>query len=127
MLYNLVISKKPGYCHARITGQNTVENVKGYLNELAQKCRDENCSYLLIEEQLDGPRLNSHKVYEIVSEGSAHTHGLFKAIAYVDVNAEGILMKFAENVATNRDLPVKVFQYVAEAEKWLIEKIRQSA
>jgi len=44
---------------------------------------------------------------------------MFEAIAYVDVNADGELMKFAETVAVNRSLPVVVFSSVSDAEKWL--------
>jgi hypothetical protein len=41
------------------------------------------------------------------------------SIAYVDVNAQGSLMKFAEDVAVNRGLRVRVFGTVADAERWL--------
>ena len=40
-------------------------------------------------------------------------------MAYVDVNATGDLMGFAENVAVNRAIPVRVFASVAAAEEWL--------
>jgi len=124
MTYRLTITNNGKYIHARVTGENTVENVKGYLEEIVHRCVEAKCPYILIEEMLEGPRFNSLKVYEIASEGSAHAHGLFKAIAYVDVNAEGVLMKFAENVAANRDLPVKVFSTVEKAEKWLTHKVK---
>jgi hypothetical protein len=42
-------------------------------------------------------------------------------MAYVDVNAAGTLMKFAENAAVNRGITVRVFATVADAEKWLLE------
>jgi hypothetical protein len=58
-------------------------------------------------------------VFQIASEGSSRARGCFEAIAYVDVNAEGELMKFAETVAVNRGLPVTVFSSVSDAEKWL--------
>lgn len=122
MSYNLTISKKHDYLHAKVTGQNTLENVERYLVEVLQKCKDANCPRVLIEEQLEGPRLDTVKVFEIASEGSVRSFGFFGAIAYVDINAEGELMQFAETVAVNRALPVKVFPTVAEAEKWLIEK-----
>ncbi len=44
---------------------------------------------------------------------------MFKAIAYVDANAEGTMMQFAETAAVNRMVPVAVFSTVVEAEKWL--------
>jgi hypothetical protein len=59
------------------------------------------------------------EVFRIAAQGSSRASGLFTAIAYVDVNAEGDLMKFAETVAVNRFLPLAVFSSVAEAEKWL--------
>jgi hypothetical protein len=63
-------------------------------------------------------------VFQIAAEGSGRAPGIFKAIAYVDVNAEGDLMKFAETVAVNRFLPVKLFSSVSDAEKWLLDEDR---
>ena len=121
MTYKLTFSKKHNYLHAKVTGQNSIENIQRYLEELAQICKDTKCLRLLIEEQLEGPRLDTLSVFEIAVEGSMRVHGLFTAIAYVDVNAEGELMQFAETVAVNRALPIRVFRTVAEAEKWLLE------
>ena len=45
--------------------------------------------------------------------------GQIEVIAYVDVNAEGDLMKFAEDVAVNRFLRVAVFSSVQDAELWM--------
>jgi len=59
-----------------------------------------------------------------VTEGSARNLGKFQAVAYVDVNAEGDLMKFAETVASNRGLPMMVFATVPEAESWISSKVR---
>jgi hypothetical protein len=43
----------------------------------------------------------------------------------VDVHAEGSLMQFAETVAVNRSLPVRVFATVVDAEEWLLEEARK--
>jgi len=48
-------------------------------------------------------------------------------MAYVDVNATGDLMGFAENVAVNRAVPVRVFASVAAAAEWLREVQPRSA
>ena len=74
---------------------------------------------MLIEERLEGPRLNTREVTEIASKESRSALGFFKAIAHVDINAEGDLMKFAENVAVNRAIPVRNFSTLAEARQWL--------
>lgn len=124
MSYQLTIIEKPTYLHAIVTGTNTIENVLGYLQELYRECQGRNCFNVLIEENLTGRRLETWDVYQIAAEGSAKTQGLFRSVAYVDVNATGELMKFAETVANNRGLPMTVFSTVAEAEKWLTGKLR---
>jgi hypothetical protein len=119
MSYKLTITQKPTYLHAIVTGMNSKENVAGYLEDIQRECTVRNCFRLLIEERLEGPRLRTMGVFQIASEASSRVQLQFEAIAYVDVNAEGDLMNFAETVAVNRGLPVKVFSCVSEAEKWL--------
>jgi hypothetical protein len=74
---------------------------------------------VLIEERLEGPRLSTLDVFQIAADGSSRAQGAFEAIAYVDVNADGDLMKFAETVAVNRSLPLMVFSSISDAEKWI--------
>lgn len=121
MTYALTIIQKPAYLHATITGTNSKENVVSYLSELLQECMARGTDQLLIEERLDGPRVSVADVFQIASKSSGPARGHFKKIAYIDVNAVGDLMKFAETVAVNRGLPVKVFASVLEADKWLQE------
>jgi hypothetical protein len=118
--YDLRIQSKSGYLHAVVTGRNTRENVAGYLAEILQECEARGCFRVLIEERLEGPRLGTLDVFFVVSEGSSRAFGKIRAIAYVDVYAKGDLMRFAETVAVNRAVPVRVFSTVAEAEGWLI-------
>ena len=119
MTYNLSFDKKPNYLHAIVTGQNSRENVKDYMAEIIRECKATNCHRLLIEERLEGSRLDTMTVFQLVSEGSAHAIGLFAAIAYVDVNADGDMMEFAETVGVNRSIPVNIFSTVPDAEQWL--------
>jgi hypothetical protein len=124
MTYNLTIKQMPTYLHAIITGQNTKENVAQYLENILHECFKVNCFNLLIEERLEGPRLDTLDVFEIASDGAGKARGKLGKIAYVDVCAEGDFMKFAENVAFNRGLRVSVFRTVAEAENWLLNTDR---
>ncbi len=124
MSYQIKIVEKPTYLHAVVTGPNTMENVVGYLQELRQECEARQCYNVLIEENLTGRRLETWDVYQIASEGATRNQGIFRAVAYVDLNAGGELMKFAETVANNRGVPLNVFATVAEAEKWLTGKSR---
>ena len=119
MTYKVIFTEKPTFLRAVVTGVNSKENVKEYLTDIMRECEARGCFKVLIEERLDGPRLGTPDVIEIASEGSGRALGLFKAIAYVDVNAEGGLMTFAGTVASKRGLPVRTFPTTAEAEAWL--------
>jgi hypothetical protein len=118
--FSLEINEKATYLHAVVTGKNSKENVLNYLKEVLRECAARNISKVLIEERLEGPRLGTLDVFSVSSEGASKALGKLKAMAYVDINAEGNLMKFAETVAVNRGLPVRVFSTVTEAEKWLL-------
>ena len=61
-------------------------------------------------------------MFKVVSKRAEKSRGSFLTIAYVDVNAEGDLMGFAETVAKNRGSRMKVFGTVAEAEEWLARR-----
>jgi hypothetical protein len=124
MPYQLEIIEKPNYLHAVVTGKNTVENVVSYLKDLLKECEARRCFNVLIEERLEGRRLETWDVYQIASDNSTLARGFFKNIAYVDINAGGELMKFAETVANNRGVPMMLFPTVAEAAAWLATKSR---
>jgi hypothetical protein len=120
MTYKLAIKQEPSYLHVTVTGVNSWENVQSYLAEIMRECMARRTYRVLIEERLEGPRLGTMDVYQIAAEGADRAKGLFEAIAYVDANARGDQMKFAETVAVNRGLPVTVFGSVDEARDWLL-------
>jgi hypothetical protein len=119
MNYALAIEAKDGYLHAIATGQNSRDNVLRYMEDLLRECDARDCWYVLLEERLEGPRLGTLDVFEIASQRGRPLGSRLRSIAYVDVNASGDLMKFAEDVAVNRGIPVRVFADVADAEHWL--------
>ncbi len=119
MSYDVTTRKKHNYLHATITGENSEANVRRYFEQLAREAAQAKCRRLLIEERLEGPRLDSQSVFRIAAEGSPKFRGVFRKIAFVDVYAEDHSMKNAEAVASNRGLPVRIFNTVAEADEWL--------
>lgn len=122
MSFEMTLAEKPGYLHAIVTGKNTLENVAAYMTQLRETCVARGIDRVLIEERLTGRRLETWDVYQAASQGSARASGRFNAIAYVDVHASGELMKFAETVAVNRGMPIRVFASVEEAEAWIRTK-----
>jgi hypothetical protein len=122
MSYVLRIEPRPNYLHAVVTGRNTRHNVLRYIEDLLRECEARGCWYVLVEERLEGPRLGTMDVFEIASQRGRPLGSNVRGVAYVDVNASGDLMKFAEDVAVNRGYPVRVFSTVDAAEKWLVAR-----
>jgi hypothetical protein len=122
MAYEVKVTQKPTYLHFIVTGENCKDTIMGYVDEINRECAARNCFRILIEERLDGPRMSITDVFELVQKLSSENRGIFKAIAYVDVNAIDNSMKFAEDAFVNRALPMAVFTTVPDAEKWLMSR-----
>lgn len=127
MSYELKIIEKPGYLHFVITGQNTKDNIVHYVDDINRECTARDCFMVLIEERLDGPRLSIMDLFEIIQDITTRARGMYKAIVYVDVNAEGDSMKFAEDACVNRALPLAIFPTVPEAEEWIVNRVKESS
>lgn len=120
----MTIFQNPAYLHIIVTGQNSVENVLKYFEDIHRECTARNCFSVLVEERLDGPRLSTMNIFTVVQNASIRYRGFFKAIAYVDVNGIYNSMPFVETVAVNRGLPIAVFPTIDEAHKWMTDKHR---
>ena len=119
MSFELVCTEKSGYLHAVVTGANTPESVMGYMNRIREECLRQDCYRVLIEENLEGPRFDEMEIFALITDGSADSLGFFEALAYVDVQQDFEVVKFAETVAVNRGIPIAVFSSVADAENWI--------
>ena len=127
MPYVLRVENKGAYLHITVTGDNTPENVAHYLSEVRDKCVEHHCSNVLIEENLKGPSLGTGVIYNIVTEAGNQVWPMVRRIAYTDVNPEHNTeaMQFAETVAVNRAVNIRLFSSVMDAEKWLEEQCRE--
>lgn len=117
--YQLNIERRPEYLLIRVSGQNSPATVLQYLQDVRDECTRQDCFRVLIDEQLDGPRLDISEVFSIASEGAMSAMGIFQAIAYVDPKM-GTAGDFAEDVAVNRGMPVRTFATIDEAECWIL-------
>jgi hypothetical protein len=119
--WSLGVRDKGDYLHFTVTGANSRANVVAYLEEVRVRCAERHCQRALIEERLEGRRLNAADVFGIASWGSIRALGAVGQVAYVDVFGQGPLMKWASKISWGRGLPVWLFETVAEAEAWLRE------
>jgi len=90
---------------------------------MRETCQREKCTVALVEENLTGPSINLLEVFAIVSSEVPKAWPWVTQVAFVDVNPEHSWENraFAEDVAINRGLMMRVFQTVADAKEWLLK------
>lgn len=120
MAYQLTIEERPTYVHATVVGERTPANALRCLEEAYAACVKSGRADLLLDIQFTGPSLNTTSIYQVISQRVPDGRNLRK-IAYVDsITAfDPGMPYFAETVAVNRGVNVRLFQSVALAEKWL--------
>lgn len=87
-------------------------------------CLAHGCSRVLVEENLQGPSVGLVTIFNLVSRKSQGAWAAVDQFAYVDVNPahDQPAMKFAETVAVNRGLNVRLFSNTTEAAAWLLRE-----
>jgi hypothetical protein len=119
MSYHLTIKELPAYLHATVTGTHTPENALRFLKEVREACVQRGYTAVLLEMNLAGPSLDSTSIFRVIAQRSTEAVGLGK-IAYVDASSrDPEKMKFAETVAINRGVNVRLFQDLAKAKEWM--------
>ncbi len=121
MAYEITFEKHANYIHATVTGDNSRESIQGYVRDLRDECARTDCVRVLIEERLEGPRMEAMEIFSILSDGSVQNLGFFEAVAFVDTQM-GEMADFAETVAVNRGMPLAAFNSVSSAREWLLNQ-----
>ena len=119
MTFELTVEPRNNFLLCRVSGKNTPETILAYLKAIQKECEEHGCFSVLIEEKLEGPRLDEMEIFSLISKGSPDALGFFQAVAYVDEQQEYDIIKFAETLAVNRGIPMAVFGSIPDAENWL--------
>ncbi|MGZ5083420.1 MAG: hypothetical protein ACXWHA_08640 [Usitatibacter sp.] len=121
MAYHLTIEQHPAYLHASVTGSHSAANVARFLREARAACEERGLAAVLLEMNFAGPSLPTGSIYDVITREAAGAKTLRK-VAYVDASPRDPgKKKFAETVAVNRGVNVRLFASVAEAALWLGE------
>jgi hypothetical protein len=117
--YHLVLVEHPAYLQATVTGAHSAENALRFLTESFAASAKTGHTALLLEFNLSGSSLDSTSIFDVVSKRTGPALKMRK-IAYYD-NSERDLakVKFAETVARNRGVNVRLFQDLDAAKDWL--------
>lgn len=120
MAYHTAFIQGNGYIHMKVQGENALQTVLDYTAEAYQECVRRNCWKLLIEENLQGPAMTLTDVYHAASKGTERAEQPI-LVAFVDINPQHSKqnMEFAELVALNRGLNIRVFENLQEAQAWI--------
>jgi hypothetical protein len=118
--YHLVLVEHPMYLHATVTGTHNAENALRFLTESFAACQKQGCSAMLLEFNLSGQSLDSTSIFDVVSKRTGDAVKLRKIAYYDNSDRDPAKVKFAETVARNRGVNVRLFQDLEAAKRWLI-------
>jgi hypothetical protein len=125
MPYTLSFEDRHDYLYVSVTGDNTYDTINRYLSEVHDLCVRLKRLNLLVVENLSGPSLSTMSIFDLVTSRSLQTARDIGRIAYVDANPDHDArnLAFAENVAVNRNVNIRIFSTVAAAEEWLLSHL----
>jgi len=128
MDYSFSSELKDGYVHVKIRGDSDVPTTARYMEEMFHACQEHKCSYLLIEENVEGEKLSMGDIFELISEKIDRFRPTLRVVAFVDVSPNPSLpnMAFAQDVILNRGIDVNYFRTVPDADAWLRSRITSS-
>ena len=120
MSYHLNVEEHPGYLHVTVTGTRNKRNAARFLRDVHAACIQRGVRSALIEIRFTGPSLDTGAIYEVVAERSADARELRKIAYVVPTEPDPAKPRFAETVAVNRGVPVRLFASVGDAREWLL-------
>ena len=119
--YRLTIEKHPTYLHAKGEGPRTAENVLRYFRETHEACMSTGILDVLMDMGFSGPGFDFSTIFAVISERAPLGMKL-RRVAYVESSPEQApRAEFAETIAVNRGVNVKLFPSIEAARKWLLE------
>jgi hypothetical protein len=119
--YRIKFERRADYLYAYVGGAHDSLSISlAFWREIADEYRKTPAGRILIEEDIE-ESVTMLEMYQLAEEIPKMGFGS-ALVAFVDRYLEQQdLNEFGELVATNRGLRAKVFNHVAEAEKWLRE------
>jgi hypothetical protein len=117
--YRVTLEPEPDCLHATAYGERTADNARRFLEEAYAACMARGLDTLLLEVRFSGPSLGFGSIFGVISERSMDGTAL-KRIAYVDSTSDDPAhARFAEMVAMNRGVNVRLFRDVESARAWV--------
>ena len=123
--YRLTTKERHGYLHASVVGQRTAENAQRFLRDAYEACVKKGYSALLLEMGLTGPPLDMASVFRVIAN-RAPDGAKLRRIAYIEPSPTDLPAGlFAETVANNRGVNVRLFKDLEAADRWLVDGVKK--
>ena len=119
MEYQIGIEAHPTYLVVTAWGDHTIANASRFLREAHEACVAHGVDCVVLDFRLEGPSLGPAGIFAVTA-GQADAGKKLKRIAYVDATSrEESRKRFAETVAFNRGVNVRLFGNLDEAKRWM--------
>jgi len=126
MSYTVTYIKQKHYLHACIVADSTREDVLNSLIEIQKTCLKDKCRRVLIEEDYIGPTISTFDIFSIIEQISPGISPDIQQIAFVDANKRHVdAVHFAETVAVNRGVNIRIFTDNKDAAAWLSSSVAE--
>ena len=124
MSYTIEVTPEDNHLHITVGGENSPDTVRNYLSDILAAVKRHGQSNILIEENLRGPSIKILDMFDVVTKASERTAPNILRIAYIDMNKDHDrkALQFAETVALNRGINVRLFDNRQEALRWLLDR-----
>lgn len=122
--YSIAFELRSNYLYVVVTGKaESSDLVNAYWNEIAEECKRQKVTKLLVDEQLSRRIDSLSDAYNLSADVSGIADLAGVKVAFVDSDpTHHELNLFGELVASNRGLYCKTFKAFDEGERWLLSR-----
>ena len=117
MGYSLQTVFDEGFVRFVVTNENSPATLASFLEGCIAICRRSGTRIALIEDRLSGKDVDLEGLFQIIGDACEGARDLVDLVCYVKTSPEHdpAMVRFAENIATNHRLNVRVCRSVDEA------------
>ncbi|MGH8016727.1 MAG: hypothetical protein ACREIA_00275 [Opitutaceae bacterium] len=121
MAYSLQTSVKEDRIHFLATGKNAPAALAALFDECLAICRKTGQRVALLEDALTGPDIELNVLFEVIGHAADAARDQVDLVCYVKTTPghDPGTVRFAENVASNHKVNVRVFRTVEDAERFI--------
>jgi hypothetical protein len=116
--YTIEMEDRDDYLWVLVAGERlTAEISAQYWNEIADRCNSMKCDRVLIEKDFKQPVGPEDMIKMADHLSKILPHGM---VAFIDRRRHDAINELGKKLARNRDVMFQVFEYVGDAQKWLL-------